>query len=526
MFIIYVSGGGLSGLGKGVAAASIASLIKTELNLKIEILKIDGYLNKSAGDMRACEHGEVFVTECGKETDLDLGHYERFTGQYFSDKNSITMGQIYRELFKKVDEGEFIGKTIQMIPHVIDHLSNKINEFSDKTDVLIIEIGGTVGDIESDPILKTITQLKYKSIHVHLSKLDFEIGSIKTRIIQFSLAELMKRGIIPDIVICRSYKKLTDEDKLIVKNKLNGQVRYVLFGETLEYIYDIPKYYQGQNILNIISSIMGVPYNNNKTNFTPRRINGDDVNICIGAKYTGADSYLSIEESLKHVMYKENININIDFIDLNRNFNEYKYNKYNGIIIPGGFGTSAIENKISLIKYARENKIPILGLCLGMQLMCIEYARNKCGLKNATSEEFDHILNGSNIISLMNDQNYRKTICGTMRLGAYECNLMVDSKSYSIYGTPYIQERHRHRYEFNNAYKDILKENGMLFTGYNMKFDLVEIIELSTETHPFFIGTQFHPEYKSTPDNPHPLFREFVKEIVKIKKDTGDYNDL
>lgn len=523
--VIVITGGVISGLGKGLLAASIGKLLKNKLKMNVGIIKIDPYLNVDCGTMNPDQHGEVFVTNDGKETDLDIGHYERFIDENLSSDSCIAMGSIYKDVILGERDGEYLGLNIQVIPHLTNAINEKIENILTDKDVVIVEVGGTVGDYEGNAVLYAIKELeqRHKCIHIHLSKLDCETGSIKTKPVQNSVIELCGHCILPDILVVRTYKDLNTNEKEYVKNKLRNKVKYVLFGESVGNIYDLPAYFENQNILSILALKMGISYTNEKVEYKKWNPKGLEVyRIAIAEKYHGVDPYISIQESIKHVSINENVNIEIEFMDIEQQFQKEMWFGFDAIIIPGGFGDRAMENKISLCNYARENNVPILGLCMGMQIMLIEFARNICDIKNATSQEFknDMITSPEYVVHLMDDQNYIKQIGGTMRLGAYKCNLMCDSIAYSLYRTTEIHERHRHRYEFNNEYKDKLGEKGMKFTGFNVSLDLVEIIEIDKDTHPFFVGVQFHPEFKSRPNRPHPLFIGLFNAMKEIRKDS------
>jgi CTP synthase len=519
---IPIIGGVISGLGKGALAASLGQLIKNKMNLSVGIIKIDPYLNIDCGTMNPDQHGEVFVTEDGKETDLDLGHYERFLDENLLKDSCMTMGQITNEVLLAERNGEFLGKDIQIVPNITDKIIEKINKIGIEKDVVIIEVGGTVGDYEADSILYAIKKLmiKNKCVCLFLSKLDCESGSIKTKPIQNSVKTIGSYGIEPDILIVRAYKNLTDNDKQHIKDKLEDYVKYILFGETISNIYDLPKYFESQGLLRILSLKIGISYDEKKVEYKKWNPIGLDIyKIAIAEKYHGTDTYISVQEAIKHIAINQNINIEVEFVDIESQFTIEQWKMFNGVIIPGAFGDRCMENKITLCNYLRENNVPTLGLCMGMQIMCIEFARNVCDIKNATSQEFKNemITNPEYIVHLMNDQQYVKQVGGSMRLGSYPCNLMCDSIAYECYKTISINERHRHRYEFNNEYRKILSEKGMKFTGFNQKLDLIEIIELDKETHPFFVGVQFHSEFKSRPNRPHPLFLGFFDTIKKIR---------
>jgi len=531
MKYIFVTGGVCSGLGKGIAASSIGALLKA-CGYKICILKLDPYLNVDPGTMSPYQHGEVFITDDGTETDLDLGHYERFIDENLSKLSNTTTGQIYKEIINKERKGEFLGKTIQIIPHVTKAIKNFIKKTAIKSraDFLIIEIGGTVGDIEGEPFLEAARQWhqekgKENVLFVHLTLLPFLETSkeLKTKPTQVSVRELQRQGIHPDIILARSNYPIAKN--LIEKISLfcNVLPEEIIPAPTVENIYEIPLNFQKFSIIKIISKHLNLKCRTPKLENWKKLIkkiknkNKKSLTIGIIGKYTEhEDAYISVKEALKSAGYANNVEIKIESIaaeDLEKqNKKEWdKLKTMNGLVVPGGFGLRGIEGKIKAVKYARENKIPFLGLCMGMQIAVIEFARNILKTEDVNSTEINPQTKHPVIylipeqIKKMKDKDYG----ASMRLGAYPCVLSKNSLAYKIYKQKEISERHRHRYEFNNEYQEILEKAGLKITGTSPDGKLVEIIEL--EDHPWFIGVQFHPEFKSRPLKAHPLFRDFIK---------------
>ncbi len=522
---IIITGGVLSGLGKGVTIASMGALISNKL-VKTPI-KCDGYLNFDPGTMNPIEHGEVFVLDDGTEVDMDFGHYERFLNITCDGNENLTMGKIYKEIIDLEREGKFLGKTVKLIPEVTDYIENKILRIAlnHKSNIVLLEIGGTVGDIENELYLVAARNIIYNlgiknAINVHLTYIPELFGSCeqKTKPAQNGIEKLYNRGIRPDIIICRTKRDLDIKsiDKLSTYTGLDKGC--IISAKDVNNIYDLPIYFKTQNLDKLLSKKLNLKVNKNNLEEYEKRINiinrnsktkkeKENIKIGICGKYTSLnDSYASVVEALNHASIPNNIHIDIDFIDTEKLDINY-IRKLNGIIIPGGFGTRGIEGKIKIIKYARENNIPLLGLCYGLQLSIIEFARNKCNLKDANTTEID--INTKNpIITILPGQNLNK-LGGTMRLGSYKANLKEGSKISKIYNSKISTERHRHRYEVNPAYHEILEKKGMILSGFSPNKQLVEYIEL--KDHPFFVGTQAHPELKSRILNPHPLFVYFVK---------------
>lgn len=528
---IFVTGGVVSSLGKGISASSIGRILKSR-GLNISIQKIDPYINVDAGTMNPYQHGEVFVTEDGSETDLDLGHYERFIDTNLSNYSNVTTGKIYSSVISKERRGDFLGATVQVIPHITDEIKSTIRNISqnrkEKVDVVIVEIGGTVGDIESLPFLEAIRQFrndagKENVLYVHVTFVPYlkAAKELKSKPTQHSVRELREIGIQPDIVICRCQSKLSEE----VKNKISLfcdiKNEAIIEAVNVKCIYEVPIVFEEQNLGDLIVKLLNLkcqsPDLQNWRNmvdkiYHPKR----EVNIGVVGKYISLkDAYISITQALLHGGIDNDCRVKIKRIDsdeVKRHSPKVLFKDINGILIPGGFGKRGIEGKIETVKYARENKIPFLGICLGMQCAIIELARNVVNLEGANSSEFDPNTPFP-VIDLLPEQKKIKIKGGTMRLGTYSCKLEKDSLSFKVFNQEMIYERHRHRYEFNNSYKDTFSKRGIRFSGLNQNLNLVEIVELPN--HPWFIGVQFHPEFKSRPNRPHPLFREFIKAAIK-----------
>lgn len=530
---VFVTGGVVSGLGKGITASSIALLLKSR-GYKVFMQKFDPYFNVDPGTMNPIQHGEVFVTYDGCETDLDLGHYERFIDEELNYTSNITSGKIYKSVIEKERKGDFLGATVQMVPHITNEIKNKIYEagVSSNADIVITEIGGTVGDIESQAFIEALRQVQYELgknntffVHCTLIPYIFGSGELKTKPTQNSVKDLRNMGISPDALVCRAPFSTTDA----IKNKLSLfcsiPVTNIIDSIDVNNIYEIPINYYKQNIDEIILKQFELPIKKADLKYWEDLINtvnnlDNELEISLVGKYIELhDAYISVAESLKHAGYKVNKKIKINWVDSeslekeSANLKEvFKNSK--GILVPGGFGSRGIEGKIKAINYARVNKIPFLGICLGMQLAVIEFARNVCSLEDANSTEFNPLCKNP-VIDLMESQKAIINMGGTLRLGNYECSLVKDTLAYKDYKEDIILERHRHRYEFNNNYKELLESKGMVFSGFNTKANLVEIIELPN--HPHFIASQFHPEFKSRPTKPHPLFMSFIEAANKCK---------
>lgn len=531
---IFVTGGVVSSLGKGIAAASLGLLLKSR-GLRVTIQKFDPYINVDPGTMNPYQHGEVYVTDDGAETDLDLGHYERFLDINMTRKNNATTGQVYYEVITKERRGDYLGGTVQVIPHITDEIIRRFEELgkSGEFDVVISEIGGTVGDIESLPFLEAMRQFMYKlgrkntiSIHVTLVPYIKSAGEIKTKPTQHSVSTLREIGIQPDILICRSDRTLSKEVREKIALFTNVDPGNVIGTPDLETIYEVPIIFEEQDLDNIVLEKLDLTCPQPNLKDWKKMVNrvknpAGSVDIAICGKYTEHhDAYKSIVEAFIHAGAANNVRVNLKWIaaeDMEKSCVENNLQNISGLLVAPGFGERGIEGKISAIKYVRENKIPFFGICLGMQCAVIEYARNVCGLKNANSTEFKRT--EQPVIDLMLEQKNVKDYGGTMRLGSFPCKLQRNSKAYIAYKRELIHERHRHRYEVNNAFVEQLSKCGLTFSGICPQNQLVEIVEL--DDHPWFVGVQFHPELKSRAANSHPLFREFVKAAVvqsKIKK--------
>lgn len=541
---IFVTGGVVSSLGKGIISSSIGKLLQAR-GYKITIQKFDPYINIDPGTLNPYEHGECYVTVDGMETDLDLGHYERFTGIQTTRANSMTTGRIYKSVIDKERRGDYLGKTIQVVPHITDEIKKNILHLGDQPspqpegdgggpDFVITEIGGTIGDIESAPFLEAIRQLKWElgkdAVCVHLTYVPYlkAADELKTKPTQHSVKEMLSYGIQPDILILRTEKHLDDQMRMKVAGFCNVDLECVIQSEDLPSIYEVPVNMQRQGFDAAILRKMGVPVGETPQlgpwkKFLELRNNATEiVRIGMVGKYDLQDAYKSINESLSHAATYNNRKVKITFINsefLTKENLAEKLAAQDGLVICPGFGQRGIEGKILAVEYARENDIPCFGICLGMQMMVIEFARNVLGYKNANSAEFmDSSLplggtGGHNVIDMMEDQKTISNMGGTMRLGAYACALEESSRVATIYGERIVRERHRHRYEFNNAYLAEFEAKGMKCVGKNPDSGLVEIVEMPEKR--WFIGTQFHPEYQSTVLRPHPLFMSFIKAAIE-----------
>jgi len=526
---IFITGGVISSLGKGIASASIGKILESR-GLKVTLMKLDPYINVDPGTMNPYQHGEVYVTEDGAETDLDLGHYERFTNAQTSKFNNVTTGQIYNHVISKERRGDYLGKTIQVIPHITDAIKERIRQCAkvSKADVIIVEIGGTVGDIESLPFLESARQFRldmgYDNVlFVHLTLVPYikAADEVKTKPTQHSVGTLREIGIIPDVLICRTEKPLSDSVKEKISLFCNVKKESVIESPDMDSIYQIPLVFKKQILDEIILGHFKLicrfsDLKDWERNVVNRALDPKNkVAVAVIGKYIELqDAYKSIYEALIHAGIDNDTKVEVRKIDsesLEKGNAQKILEGISGILVPGGFGYRGIEGKIKAIKYARQNKIPFLGLCLGMQCAVIEFARNVCNLKGANSTEFKDTKYP--VISLIETQKNIKDLGGTMRLGAYPCKIKRSSFASRAYGKGMVYERHRHRYEFNNKYKKLFEKNGMIFSGIYPKKNLVEVIEL--KKHPYFIAVQFHPEFKSKPDKAHPLFREFIKAALE-----------
>ncbi len=535
---IFITGGVLSSLGKGLAAASIGALMESR-GLHVSLLKLDPYINVDPGTMNPFQHGEVFVTDDGAETDLDLGHYERFTHAHLGKRNNHTSGGIYYSVIMKERRGEYLGGTVQVIPHITDEIKACIRGAADHVDVLIVEIGGTVGDIESLPFLEAIRQFRNDAgrenaifIHVTLVPYLATSGEVKTKPTQHSVKELRSIGIQPDILLCRTEQQLSAEIKGKIAHFCNVDTDGVITAKDVECIYEVPILFRQEGLDEKIVRLLNIwtraPLLDDWQRLVDTMKNPlHDARIAIVGKYIDLkESYKSLNEALIHGAAAHSLRLRLDYVDsedVEKEGGEALIEGVDGILVPGGFGQRGVEGKIKAIRYARENKIPFLGICLGMQLATVEFSRNVAGLEGAHSMEFDkHTAHP--VIYLMKEWfDYKSNTIirrnedfdygGTMRLGSYPCVLEAGSFAAGAYGAAEISERHRHRYEFNNEYREILASHGMLFTGLSPDKNLVEVIELPN--HPWFLGCQFHPEFKSRPMEPHPLFKAFTGKALE-----------
>lgn len=538
---IFVTGGVVSSLGKGISAASLGSILESR-KIKVTMLKLDPYINVDPGTMSPFQHGEVFVTDDGAETDLDLGHYERFVSSKMTKKSNFTTGQIYDSVIKKERRGEYLGKTVQVIPHITDEIKLQIKEGANGSDVAIVEVGGTVGDIESLPFLEAIRQMGFEegrenTCYIHLTLLPYiaTAGELKTKPTQHSVKELREIGIQPDILLCRSETEIPQEEKdkiALFTNVPKGSVISCIDSDS---IYKIPQMLHAQKIDDIVCDILKIKspqadlsgWKKIEKLISDSRI---ELNIGFVGKYVDlTESYKSLTEALIHSGFHHHAKIKLHFIDSEGLESDLSpLSKIDAILVPGGFGKRGTEGKIRAIQFARENKIPFLGICLGMQLAVVEYARNVVGLKNANSTEFDPATSNP-IIGLITEwkdksgelmhRDESSDLGGTMRLGAQVAIVEPNTIASSIYGKQ-VNERHRHRYEVNNKYIDDLKAAGLVISSRTKEDDLCEIVELSKEDHPWFFACQFHPEFTSNPKDSHPLFLDYIKHVLEHKKDT------
>jgi CTP synthase len=531
---IFVIGGVLSSLGKGIASSSVGLLMK-KMGYKVVMQKFDPYLNVDPGTMSPFQHGEVFVTDDGAETDLDLGHYERFIGVPLNKASNSTSGQIYDTVIKKERRGDYLGKTVQVIPHVTNEIKRLIRKIGREADIVITEIGGTVGDIESLPFLEAIRQFRMEvgpenSLFIFLTYVPFlkAAGELKTKPTQHATTKLREIGIQPDILMCRSEKPFNDEIKSKIALFTNVQKSKVINAIDVSTIYELPKVLIKANLHEKICEQFRMTQN--QIDFSdwdmiienilnPKK----EVTIAVCGKYVEhQDAYKSVGAALTHAGIANKVRLNIKWVDSEKTLTlqdiETNLKDVSGILVPGGFGVRGIDGKIEIARYARENNIPFFGICLGMQIAVIEFAKNVCNIKEAYSSEFDETCTEP-IIDLMKEQKYIDMMGGTMRLGAFPCNLKRDSLAIKIYKKVEISERHRHRYEFNNDYREIIQKNGMLISGVSPDDLLVEVVEIAD--HPFFIGVQYHPEFKSRPDKAHPIFREFVKKAIVFEEENS-----
>jgi CTP synthase len=535
---IFVTGGVVSSLGKGIAAASIGRLLAAR-GLRVTIQKFDPYINVDPGTLSPFQHGEVFVTDDGAETDLDLGHYERFVGESLSQANSITTGRIYQDVIQKERRGEYLGATVQVIPHITDAIKGAIRRLAPNHDVVITEIGGTVGDIESLPFLEAIRQYRQEvgrehTLFIHLTLIPYiaAAGELKTKPTQHSVRELMEIGIQPDILICRSEHPIPPEMRRKIALFTNVDVASVIEAADVKSIYEVPLEYRKQRMDEQVCHKLGLQ--TGKPDLAAweslvervKRPKNGTVRIAVVGKYVAlVDSYKSVQEALHHGGIANDVKVQIDWLsseDFENGQSADKLANYHGLLIPGGFGVRGVEGMLSAIRWARENGLPFFGICLGLQTAIIEFSRSVCGLQNADSAEWERDTSDP-VICLMDSQRQVTDLGGTQRLGAYTARLLPGSRSSEIYGSNEISERHRHRYEVNNAYRPQLEEAGMRISGTSPDGNLVEMVELPS--HPWFVATQAHPELKSRPDQPHPLFASFVGAAM-LRRDGEEQTSL
>ena len=531
---IFVTGGVVSGLGKGITSASLGNLLKSR-GLSVVNQKLDPYINVDPDTMNPFQHGEVFVTEDGATTDLDLGHYERFTGVNLRKDANVTTGSIYRKVIERERKGDYLGATVQIIPHITDEIKRRIKGISNDVDVQITEIGGTVGDIEILPFLEAARQIRKEFgqenvMFVHVTLVPF-IGpstELKTKPTQHSVSMLRSYGISPDLIVLRSDRDLTDEIKSKVSLFCDVDLQNVINAPDLTDIYDVPLKMLDEGLDEAVDKRLNLntiepDLTEWKSMMSLKDGVTKSVNIAILGKYFGLpDSYMSVVEALKHACLQNKVILNLHWIDAD-NFDIDELSSLNGVVVPGGFGYRGIEGKISAIEYIRKNNIPFLGICLGLQCAVIEFARNVCGISDANSSEFSK--NSKNpVIDILPNQNIEKDDIGaSMRLGTYPCKVKSDTQAHEIYGNEIVYERHRHRYEVNNKYRKDLEASGLVFSGVSPDDDLIEMIEI--KDHPFFVASQFHPEFKSRPWDPAPMFNSFIKASKEINLSTEKIDD-
>jgi CTP synthase len=530
---LFVTGGVVSSLGKGLAAASIGALMENR-GLEVTNLKLDPYINVDPGTMSPFQHGEVYVTDDGAETDLDLGHYERFTTAKMTRRNNYTTGRIYQTVIQRERRGEYLGKTVQVIPHITDEIKAVIRESAGEADIVIVEVGGTVGDIESLPFLEAIRQMKYdvgqeNVVYAHLTLVPFiaAAGELKTKPTQHSVKELREIGIQPDILLCRCDREISRDMKDKIALFCNVDPSAVFAARDVSSIYDLPLEFHKEGVDDKLAELFNIwsraPRLQRWEDISEKvkRPKKGEVRVGVVGKYVElAESYKSLNEALAHGGIASDVKVKLEFIDSTK-LEEGELTpleSVDAILVPGGFGVRGTEGKILAVRYAREHKVPFFGICLGLQMAVIEYARDVLGLEGANSLEFDE-KTPHPVVTLMEAQKGVEDKGGTMRLGAYACALKEGTKARALYGVPAIDERHRHRFEFNNAYREQFDQAGLVFSGVNTELGLVEMIELAD--HPHFIGCQFHPEFKSKPFRPHPLFAGFIAAAVKARDAKG-----
>lgn len=529
---IFVTGGVVSSIGKGLTAASIGALLEGRGH-KVTIMKFDPYLNVDPGTMSPLQHGEVYVTEDGAETDLDLGHYERFTSAVMNRSNSVSTGQIYDTVLNRERRGDYLGGTVQVIPHITDEIKARIYEAAQGSEVILVEIGGTVGDIEGQPFLEAIRQMRNdvgyeNSVLVHVTYVPYiaAAGELKSKPTQHSVKELREIGLQPDFLVCRSEKVIDDNLKAKIGLFCSVKPEHVIAAHDSRFIYEVPLALHKEKLDELILDRLGLSAGKLNVKGWQNLVKvlanpAHTVKIGVVGKYVDLkESYKSLHEALVHGGVANNARVEIIYVDSEKVTDKTVHGllgKVDGILVPGGFGTRGVEGKITAIKYAREKRIPFFGICFGMQLSAIEFARNVCGIKDATSREFhaENKRSGNFVIDSMVEQRGIVNKGGTMRLGGFPCAIAPGTRAHQVYKMSSIMERHRHRFEFNNKYKALFEKNGMVASGICKERDLVEIVELPD--HPWFVGVQFHPEFKSKPLAPHPLFTHFVKASLKKK---------
>jgi len=540
---VFCTGGVVSSVGKGVAAASIGRILKSR-GVRVSIQKLDPYINVDPGTMSPYQHGEVFVLEDGSETDLDLGHYERFIDEYLTAASNVTTGQIYSSVIAKERRGDFLGGTIQVVPHITDEIKRRIARVGTESgaDVVIVEVGGTVGDIEGLPFLEAIRQMRKRVgredvVYIHITFLPHigATGELKTKPTQHSVKELRSLGIQPDVIICRADHPVGQELRDKIALFCDVEPRGVIPLETTDTIYEIPLTLEDAGLGELLIEHLGLPHQERDLSDWRRMIGEikkpkQELRIALVGKYVELqDAYMSVREALRHAAWHNDRDVSIEWVrseDLERDGGHEALAGVSGMVVPGGFGYRGIEGKILAARYAREHGVPYLGLCLGMQVMVIELARHVVGNDQPNSTEFDHATPYP-VIDLLPDQRAISDMGGTMRLGHYPCRLVPGTRAAEAYGVGLVQERHRHRFELNNDHRAMLSSGGMVFSGLSPDDQLVEIVEL--KDHPWMLGTQFHPEFKSRPDHPHPLFRDFIaaaicrdEESLAVRQDARD----
>ncbi len=526
---IFVTGGVVSGLGKGITAASLGRLLKSR-GYKVTLQKFDPYLNIDPGTMSPYQHGEVFVTDDGAETDLDLGHYERFIDENLSQNSNVTTGKIYQSVISKERRGDYLGATVQVIPHITNEIKERIYRGGNSAEIVITEIGGTVGDIESTPFIEAIRQVSLDKgrenvMYIHVTLLPFISGSdeLKTKPTQHSVKEMLGMGIQPNVLVCRSDMEIPDEARRKIASFCNVRPQDVIQNLTVPSLYEVPLMFEKEGFAEVVCEHLGLEKRQPDLSEWQAMVEQQKtahkaVKIAVVGKYAVLpDAYISVMEAIRHAGFALGAKAEIKLINSEQVTSETVeslLSDCDGILVPGGFGDRGINGKIEAVRYARENKVPYLGLCLGMHMAVIEFARNVIGWKDADSAEFRKT--SHNVIDIMPDQR-NVEMGGTMRLGLYPCKLSENTISRQLYSEEIIYERHRHRYEFNNAYLDDFTENGMIFAGSSPNGKLMEIVELKKELHPWFAAVQFHPELKSRPNKPHPLFKGFIGAALNKK---------